>query len=225
LFETVSGFNKHGIYCVPKSSAEISPPARKIMAGDVYEPDTIDFIINNCGEGDIVHAGAYFGDFLPALSIYCGPFATIWAFEPKEEHHYCANKTLQLNGCINVMLAHAGLGEVYGERTLQTTTDDGRVWGGGSRIVHTADEDKSEHIHLVTLDETIPEKNDVSIVHLDVEGFEKEALMGGLETIKRCLPILILETMPDNKWMTDNIYILGYEITGKLHHNTILQVK
>lgn len=225
MYRTATGKNKYGMYCVPASSLETSPPAKKIMSGEIYEPDTIQFIIDNCGDGDILHAGTYFGDFLPALAKNCSEGAKVWAFEPKGEHYYCAMKTLKMNDIHNTMLMHCALGKYYGKQKLQTTNDDGVVWGGGTRIVPDTKSKDTEEVFVMTIDEVIPHNRDVSIIHLDVEGYETPALEGGMKTIKDNLPILILETMPTNEWLSKNLYSLGYSITGKLHRNTILKVK
>jgi len=225
LFETTLGHNKYGAYCVPNSSLKTSPPAKKIISGEVYEPDTIDFIINNCKNGDVIHAGTYFGDFLPAIANNIAAGAKIWAFEPKKEHYFCAVETLKLNKIDNTSLMNVGLGAEQGTQILQTTTDDGRVWGGGSRIVsENKPNDCTEEISVVTIDGIIPDNRMVSILHLDVEGFETSALVGAKETIKRCLPILILETMPTASWIKNNLSPLGYSVKRTVHQNTILTV-
>jgi len=68
----------------------------------------------------------------------------------------------------------------------------------------------------------LPSDRHIAIIELDVEGFEKPALAGALETIKRCKPILILETLPEEDWLNENIFNLGYRKMGKVHENTIL---
>lgn len=49
--------------------------------------------------------------------------------------------------------------------------------------------------------------------------------MGAIKTIQRTLPILIVETLPDEAWLSENIYPLGYQIQGKVHSNTILTIQ
>jgi hypothetical protein len=66
----------------------------------------------------------------------------------------------------------------------------------------------------------------VSILQLDVEGHEKEALAGALKTIRRCLPIIILETLPESillrsAWFAENVLGLGYRPFGTVHGNVI----
>jgi FkbM family methyltransferase len=216
--------NKYGRYSVPASSLQTSPPAKHIMEGRVYEPKTIEFIIEHCGMGDIVHAGTYFGDFLPALSSAITPSAKIWAYEPKHEHYVCARETLALNNIDNVLLTHAGLGKEYSLEKLTTIKQDGTVWGGGSRIEPSSN-GQTEDINIVPIDSEVPKSRDISLIHLDVEGFETEALMGAINTIQRCKPILIVETIPDNSWMRTHLFNLGYRIDSqKLHRNSVLRI-
>src|SRR4051812_13219941 len=63
-------YNMLGGYCMPLSSRR-RIAAQEVLRGYVYEAETIDFIVKNVKDGDIIHAGAFFGDFLPALSRAC----------------------------------------------------------------------------------------------------------------------------------------------------------
>ncbi len=223
-FETVIAVNKYGLYCVPRSSSDISPAARKVVNGEVCEEDTIQCILDRCGNGDIIHAGAYFGDFLPALSNGCR--GQVWAFEPKKEHFFCAMETIRLNQLGNVVLKHAGLGNKYENRYLWVKTDDGRVYGAGSRIIdEEKPEDQIENVQIVTLDSFIPSLRDVSVIHLDIEGFEPRALNGALGIIYRDKPVLILETLPSQEWIEEYLSPLGYRVTMKVGMiNTVFEV-
>nr|NIM22361.1 hypothetical protein [Candidatus Latescibacterota bacterium]NIO78565.1 hypothetical protein [Candidatus Latescibacterota bacterium] len=76
----------------------------------------------------------------------------------------------------------------------------------------------------------VPMDRSVSIIQLDVEGFEKEALAGALSTIQRCRPIIILEdlqtsTLIDSDWFAENVKSLGYEFTRNLHGNKVFEVE
>jgi len=183
---------------------------------------------SHCGNGDVIHAGTYFGDFLPALSNACGSTAKVWAFEPNEENYRCAQITLLLNGITNIELVRAGLGERSSVEKILTKDADGTSRGGASRVV-LAPENAGGHfeqVSIVTIDESVPEARQVSIIQLDVEGFELQALAGALKTIKRCRPVLILEiladsALPRSRWFEDNIIRNGYEFAGMLHGNAV----
>lgn len=220
-------YNRFGGYCVPLSSSH-RHAVRTILSGDVWEPETIDFISKNCTGGDILHAGAYFGDFLPALSKACGSDAKVWAFEPNPDSYRCACITIMLNDLRNVELTNAGLGSERGSLPMRVRDESGRLLGGGSRVVEVADETKNGQfpmVEIMRLDDAVPPDRNVAILQLDVEGFEEPALAGGIKTIRRCKPILLLENLPETDWLAANILELGYKGVGKVHTNTILMAE
>lgn len=224
----IVSYNKYGGYCVPASSRH-RPAAQRILSNEVHEPDTIEYLITNCANGDIVHAGTYFGDFLPALSQACSPKAKIWAFEPNSENYKCARITSYINGIENIELINAGLGEVKNSLPMLVSNENGQARGGSSRIL-TIGENSTlggvETVQIVTIDETVPTDRTVSIIQLDVEGHEKQALSGALKTIQRCLPVIIVEVRPnstllESNWFSENILSLGYQMTGTVHGNSV----
>jgi FkbM family methyltransferase len=215
-------YNKYGAYCIPRSGLH-RPAAQKVLAGHVWEAPTIEYMIAHCGAGDIVHAGTFFGDFVPALSHACVTGAKVWAFEPHPESHRCAALTIQLNSLKNVVLTHAGLGEKPGSLSFVTKDASGRSLGGSSHFSQApaAERTSTIEVPVATIDSAVPADRQVSIIQLDVEGFEKQALSGAFATIRRCKPILLLETPPDARWMADNILALGYRTAGEVYDNAI----
>lgn len=218
-------YNKYGAYCMPVSSQHRTLN-QKILKGQVFEPDTIAYMVENAKEGDIVHAGTFFGDFLPAISRAVSEKAKIWAFEPNPESYRCAQITMMLNDIQNVSLLQAGLGETPSKMNLTTKDKKGVRLGGSSAIgVQNKGEGTTEQIDIRSIDGSIPNDRNISILQLDVEGFEKQALMGALETIKRCKPILILEDdhgFTKGEWFKDHILSLNYKIAHKLHYNQVI---
>ena len=225
----IVSYNKYGGYCVPESSRH-RPAAKTILSNDVYEPKTIEYLISNCADGDIVHAGTYFGDFLPALSQACSPKAKIWAFEPNAENYKCAKITTYINDINNVELINAGLGKRKEMLVMLTSDKNGQACGGASKILTHETGNISggtQAVQMVTIDETISPDRKVSIIQLDVEGHEKQALSGALKTIRRCLPIIVVEAYPqstllESDWFSENILVLGYQITESIHGNAVL---
>lgn len=221
-------YNRYGAYCVPASLTD-RPAVKRILAGRVYEPDTLAFIRSHCGDGDIVHAGTFFGDFLPALAAGCSDRARVWAFEPNPESFRCASITIALNNLRNVKLANAGLGAEESQQRVQIADESGRSLGGGSRIIPAADASGgTEAVDIVTVDGAVPADRTVSVIQLDVEGYEQQALIGARRTIERCRPIIILEVPPsstliESDWFRDNVLALGYRKTGEVHYNQVFQ--
>ncbi len=218
-------YNRYGAYCVPLSTQHRTLN-QKILGGEVFEPDTIAYIRNNAGNGDVIHAGTFFGDFLPGISSGINGSAKVWAFEPNPESYACARITMLLNHIENVELQPFGLGERSSTSWLQTQNNKGVSLGGSSSITsERSSKNLYKEIGLVAIDDVIPADRQISILQLDVEGYEEDALKGALKTIKRCLPTLILETdkgICSTKWFADNILSLGYEIGEKIHYNRVI---
>jgi FkbM family methyltransferase len=217
-------YNEYGGYCVPLSSHH-RPATQTILSGEVWEPDTINYIAKNCGSGDIIHAGTYFGDFIPALSQACAPDAKLWAFEPNRENYRCAVITILLNDLGNVQIANAGLGAQKTSTPMRIADTTGKALGGASHFTAESIHRSKEQfmtVDMVTIDESVPTDRHISILQLDVEEYEQQALCGAVKTIERCKPILILETLPPKEWLSEHILNRGYQIIGKVHANTIL---
>ncbi len=223
--DSVLATNEHGSYCVPRSSLH-RPVARAILEAQVWEPETLDLMRASDPNGDIVHAGTFFGDFIPALARSRNAGALVWAFEPSRENYECATVTISLNGLENVVLRHAGLDVHAGTALLATTDRTGLPLGGASRVVRDrarARFTNNESIDLVALDETLDEDRDVAVLQLDVEGHEQQALTGAMRMVARCRPLIVLETVPEAEWIEQHLTPLGYRIEGALNANTVLR--
>lgn len=204
--------NIYGRYCIPAISAH-RPAARRVLAGHVYEPDTLLFL--RAIPGPIIHAGTYYGDFLPALST--SRHSTIYAFEPNPLNYECARRTCEMNNLQNIQLIHAGLSDQACTLPLKIWDDDGFNLGGHSHITITANE-RTIPVKMIRLDDVIPEHEQIAIIQLDVEGHEQQALMGARAIIERCRPIIIVETVPDINWLRE----INYQVLRTIHANSVL---
>jgi FkbM family methyltransferase len=220
--------NKYGAYCVPVA-AKRRPAVRAVLAGKVWEEEVIDFVAAHCGAGGIVHAGAFFGDALPALSAAVDDAARVWAFEPNPESYRCAAITLLLNDVRNVTLRHAALGDTTETRQLVTVNPRGRVLGGASHLHGVRDADREPGntlvpVDVVTIDAAVPADARISVVHLDIEQFEEYALAGAADTVSRNRPLLILETVPRADSAAGRLLdSLGYRTDRRLSGNVLLR--
>lgn len=217
----VVAYNPYGAYCVPLNAVH-RPAARAIMGGRIWEAGTLDYLGAHMGDGDVVHAGASFGDFLPFLSARAAPSAMVWAFEPNAENYRAAQLTCALGALGNIRLTQAGLGAAPGGATMVVKNNRGLDLGGASYIADAAvDDARTQDIAIVSLDAFIPKDRAVSIIQLDVEGFETPALAGALALIARTRPRILLETPPDDKWIAAHLSPLGYGHAGCVDDNHI----
>lgn len=230
--DCVIGKNVYGNYAVPVCTATTETLAKCILDGGVHEPETIQYILDNRGDGVVVHAGTYFGDFLPAIS---GKGHRVYAFEPGLEWYRCAKITLDLNfleGEHDTKLYNFGLGaERESGRQLLTLRTEDEGEGGASRIIGQPDgvePFRMQYIELVTIDLIVSEKKEVSVIQLDIEGFEEEALKGAKKTLIASKPLLILEVanniMLDTEFYKDFIFgELEYKEVDKVRGNYVFQ--
>lgn len=217
--------NCYGLYCVPLRSMK-RPASVEIINGRVWEQETISMICKTAqaGGGDVIHAGAFFGDFLPAISRVLAPSAKLWAFEPNSENFQTAQITCRLNELRNVELQPCGLSDRSDYREMRI--GQGQTWfGGGSHILsrEATSEEHTERIAVEPIDGVVPPDRHISVLQLDVEGHEVFALAGAHHTIRRSHPLIILETLPE-KWVQANLAPLGYQLVGRCDSNHILSV-
>ncbi|HLM87286.1 MAG TPA: FkbM family methyltransferase [Solirubrobacteraceae bacterium] len=210
---------------MPRSSLR-RPVAQAICESRVWERETLDLLRGTDPGGDIVHAGTFFGDFIPALAHSRAAGARVWAFEPNRENYECARVTVMLNDLHNVTLTHAGLDVHAGSALLATKGPTGKPLGGGSHLIsdrQPADGQGGEEVNLVAVDEALDGDRRVAVIQLDVEGHEQQALAGAMRTIARWLPLLVLETPPPESWLAENLAPLGYRVAGTADANTVLR--
>lgn len=188
--------NRLGQYCVPRESMH-RPCAMTVMRGMVWEPATLDAIDKLYDGGDIVTAGAYFGDFLPFMArLAARRDAAVLTFEPNAVNFACATVTCAINTLSNCRLIRGGLGADSSSLTMKTHDDKGVPLGGGSRLVEEragSDRARFDEIEIHTIDSHIGAKTPVGLIQLDIEGHEMAALKGARDTIARCRPLLVLE--------------------------------
>ncbi len=208
--------NSNGAFCTPDSCRE-DTPVQAIYRGEQYENLTLDFIKSLKLTGDIIHAGAYFGDSLPCLGDSILPKNKIWAFEPNPESFRCAQITILLNRLDEkIELFNHGLGDTDEVVNLQiNSSDNQKKLGGTTRIVSNQNIGTTE-ISIKKLDDVIPHNRQVSLIHLDVEGYEEKVLKGASDLIEKYKPLVILEVSKNIEDTLAMMNKLGYEMIQSL---------
>jgi FkbM family methyltransferase len=166
----------------------------------------------------VVQAGGNAGMYVKK---YEDIFDTVYTFEPDPINFYCltkntSNRTIKFQGCLGNETNFVNLS--YDE------THHKKPNSGGYRVKGTG------IIPTLILDNF--NLSIVDLIHLDIEGFEKFALLGAIETIKRCKPVIALElnglaekynhTNDDVKQL---VIELGYTETGIVDDDIIFEYK
>ena len=150
-------------------------------------------------EGDVViDAGAYIGLFTMLASKKVGPTGKVYAFEPIVENYELLKKTIKLNNVQNVEIIPYALADKKG--ILSMVMEEGQF--NKSSAYFNKGSLKRE-INQTSIDEFAKEKNiaKIDFIKADIEGFEREMLAGGMETMKKSKPRLAICTYhkPDDR--------------------------
>lgn len=196
----------HEVYFVPDYA--MHPTAcKEILAGRYYEPLTHELIrlLLDSRPGNLIHAGTFFGDMLPSFSKKCP--GIVYAYEPVLENYVLAKLCIQQNNLTNVHLWNVGLGNDFSIAHIDTGEDAILHYGGSSQIGNVGQITTLARIDSFDL-------QDISVIQLDVEGFELQALKGAVNTIEACKPTILIE---DNSNNCDTFLSgLGYLFVGNV---------
>ncbi len=179
-----------------------------------YVPDRVSSYCKN--KNTIIQAGGNAGMY---VQMYQTIFKSVYTFEPDPVNFYCLTK----NTGNNVIKFQSCIGNTRELVTLsydRHRDDPKRANSGGFWIVPNG------KIPVIKIDDLNLQECD--LIHLDIEGFEGEAILGAVETIKRTKPIIALEIRghgdqygwPDEK-IKNLVLSLGYKIIDSVSHDTI----
>ncbi len=229
-FEHAVAANEYGFYCIPTAYLHREMPAL-LNSGGVYEPDTLKFLRRQLGTGDIATGGAFIGDFFPALSSALAPTARLFSFEPSPLSFDAATETVRLNGLKNIHLSPVAVGAEKGTLPLRIARKDGTIVAAGETLSPdlAMDDSRVIPVEVTTLDTLVPKSRKVSVLHLDVEGFEEQALRGGTRLINDHAPLVMLEAGKPWKWrhftqvLAEIAPKSGYRFSGEIERNAIFR--
>ena len=136
----------------------------------------------------------------------------VYAFEIQPKIYNLFLQNIKANNLTSIIVPiFNGLGDFHSIIDLLIPKDyDTNENPGGISLLNKNHSDKDDKINtsIITLDSL--NLNNVSIMKIDVEGYEIEALTGALDTIQKNKPIIILEIWPENKekyfeWFKSNL--------------------
>jgi len=154
-----------------------------------------------------VDVGANLGLHALVLSRCVGAGGRVFAYEPLAPVYQRLTANLVLNGSDNVVTKPYGLGERTGTLRFNDRAGDfnigkGRVDPGGSAM-----------IPIRALDDDLRGlETPVSLIKIDVEGFEVAVLKGAQETLRRHRPVILMEYNPGAYRLADVTACLPYPV-------------
>jgi len=154
------------------------------------------------GPGSIVvDAGANFG----AFALLAGRLAEggrVVAVEPVEDTSDALRRMCELNGLSNVTLVPAALSSAPGEMEIHASPSY-PAWATGVPERMSAKPGSKVTVRVTTIDALVRELDlpRVDLIKIDVEGMEREVIMGGRETIRAHKPVILASAYhhPDDR--------------------------
>lgn len=138
--------------------------------------------------GVIVDAGANLGDHTFSYAKRVGPSGLVMSFEPLPDVFEALS--LNFQNSPNVKVHNVGLSDKETEAFINTGTSNiGASFISEQRVPS----DVFSRVRCVPLDSLTPPLPRLDFVHLDVEGYELNALRGAAETLRRFKPVLLVE--------------------------------
>jgi FkbM family methyltransferase len=161
-----------------------------------------DFLLHVKNKNVVITAGGNCGMY---VRFYKNYFRDVYTFEPDDLCFYCLDRNCVGEGYHKY---HGGLGETTDKLTLVKT------FAPSNHGMHQISKTPG-NVQMYRIDDL--NLNACDLIHLDVEGFEADALRGGLETIKKFKPVIILERANGK----DVIEPLGYKMIKELRMDSI----
>ena len=176
---------------------------RALRDGHPWEPHVLKALAEAAVPGSTaLDIGAHIGSITIPLARLVGSQGRVYAFEPQKPVFRELFYNLTLNQVENVIPLRYAVGA--SSAVVEMEPDQGydgqvRIGAGGDRV------------EMRTIDSFF--FSDVSVIKIDVEGYEGEVLRGARETIETFHPVIVLEISPESFPAIQNaLHELGYSV-------------
>ena len=157
----------------------------------VYEPYILDLIAKYLKPGDtFIDIGANIGQHSLFAACLVGKTGKVYSFEPIPNIHQQFLDSIKINNFQNIIHSYNNaLGN--SNETKKFYVKPKNI--GASSLVNLDDSEKIIQVSVKIGDEMLGNVTRIDMIKIDVEGYEYEVLLGIKNSLKKYLPILILE--------------------------------
>ena len=148
-------------------------------------------------------------------------FYKVHSFEPQYDVFKILQENINVNNCTNVIPYNVGLGNKSEVVKMKCFDKQNSYNVGSVGIVNN--EEGCEKINVVTLDSLYLEN--IALIKIDVEGYEYNAFLGGLQTIKHNKPVIIFEEHNPNSKVFGLLKSLNYNINKISYLNDYIAIQ
>lgn len=163
-----------------------------------YEPGLRSIIRKYVRPGDTcLDIGANIGWHALLLSRLVGSAGRVLAFEPNPNIQPALHANLSANAASNVDVYPLALGATSGIARFEAPVIADRYAGGGHLLVDgAAPPAASVPVEVRALDDVLPASRTISVVKIDVEGWEPAVWRGAAKMLQRDRPVICMEYSP-----------------------------
>ena len=162
----------------------------------IVDPDEIKYVTNNLSEGGIaVDIGSHKGGYLFWMKKRVKEKGKIFAFEPQVRLYNYLKSISVIVKYKNVTIENLGISSKEGETNiLIPITKEGVSPGARIDRINNGEQCEEFKIQTTTLDKYFFDRQIFpDLIKIDVEGHEKQVLLGGINLLKSCSPKIIME--------------------------------
>lgn len=157
------------------------------------------------GREVVVQAGGCCGMY---PRFYKNHFKRVYTFEPDPINYYCLERNCMVEGIYH---QNAALGSEEKFVSLDAPTAPGEENNVG---MYTVNETPGA-VKMMTVDGLGLDRCD--LIHFDLEGYETQALMGAINLIEKCSPVIITEKESGREFLES----IGYRMVEKTSMDAI----
>lgn len=190
---------------------------RELRKYHIHEPILTRLLPSLIQKGStILDIGANIGYYTLLFSRWVGHEGLVVAVEPEPNNFSLLTLNLHLNGVHNVCLRQVAIGDHHGIATLYIS--DYSNWC--SLRAQNRGKAQGIEVPLTTIDSIREElSRPISLIRMDIEGYEVHAIEGGIQTLQKDKPYLIVEVHPiqignsnEVRSFLNRLASLGYEV-------------
>lgn len=153
-----------------------------------HQHDIIDTYLNK--NSVAIEIGSHIGTITIKLS---KAVKKVYAFEPIHSSYTLLNDNLKLNHCNNTITYEKGCGDMNKNVKVKwiSNNNPGGIGLEGGFLTKDNNTDEDIQVEIIKLDSMEFEK--IDFIKIDVEGYEELVIQGAQETIKKNMPLIIME--------------------------------
>lgn len=163
----------------------------------VWELDVIQKFVDQIQDNFVIlDIGANTGTFSLAAKYY--PTTKWHCFEPDPFNYSLLEENIKLNNIGNIVLCSDALSDGVGDRVLKICPTHRGLNTIGQNVQRFSESESVDYSIKINTIDNLFLNTKIDLIKMDTEGSEYDIILGGVETIKKYKPKILLEYNPGN---------------------------